>query len=64
MPADVTRRLSDSINAILARKEVAEKLTSLGADVFPGSAAELQGYMQQQYVGWRDKIKAAGIEPE
>jgi len=64
MPADVTGRLSKAINAILARKEVADKLTGMGADIFPGTDADLKQYMQQQYVVWRDKIKAAGIQPE
>lgn len=64
MPADVTQRLSVAINAALKRPEVSEKLTSLGADVFPGTAAELQQYMVEQHAGWREKIKAAGIQPE
>ena len=64
LPADVTAKLSASINRIVARKEVGEKLTAMGADVSPGTAAELQAYMGQQFVAWRDKIKAAGIQPE
>jgi hypothetical protein len=36
----------------------------MGADIFPGTDADLKQYMQQQYVVWRDKIKAAGIQPE
>jgi hypothetical protein len=36
----------------------------MGADVSPASAAEFQVYMNQQFVAWRDKIKAAGIQPE
>ena len=64
LPADITAKLSASINRIVARKEVGEKLTSMGADVSPGTSAELQAYMSQQYVAWRDKIKAAGIQPE
>ena len=64
MPADVTSKLSTSINRIVNRKEVTERLISLGTDVSPGTAAELQAYMGQQYIAWRDKIKAAGIQPE
>lgn len=64
MPGDVTQKLSTSINRILTRKEVNERLTTLGADVFPGTSAELQAYMAQQLVSWRDKIKAAGMQPE
>jgi tripartite-type tricarboxylate transporter receptor subunit TctC len=64
MPPDITNKLSASLNRILARKEVVDRLTSLGADVSPGTSVELQAYMRQQLVGWRDKIKAAGIQPE
>lgn len=64
LPADITNKLSVSINRITIRKEVSDKLTSMGADVSPGTAAELGVYMSQQYITWRDKVKAAGIQPE
>lgn len=64
LPADITNRLSASINKITAKKEVTDKLVSMGADVSPGTAAELGTYMNQQLASWRDKIKAAGIQPE
>ena len=64
LPADITGKLSASINRIVARKEIGEKLTAMGADVSPGTSAELQAYMAQQFVAWRDKIKSAGIQPE
>ena len=63
MSADITNKLSASLNRILTRKEVVDRLTSLGADVSPGTSAELQTYMRQQLVGWRDKIKTARIQP-
>lgn len=64
LPADITSKLSVSINRIVSSREVADKLTAMGADVSPGTSAELGAYMSQQYVVWRDKIKAAGIQPE
>jgi tripartite-type tricarboxylate transporter receptor subunit TctC len=64
MPADITNRLSNSITRIVSRKDIADKLTSMGADVSPAPAAEFQVYMNQQFIAWRDKIKAAGIQPE
>jgi tripartite-type tricarboxylate transporter receptor subunit TctC len=64
MPADITNRLSHSITRIVGRKDIVDKLTSMGADVSPAPAAEFQAYMNQQFVAWRDKIKAAGIQPE
>ncbi len=64
LPADITNKLSVSINKITAKKEVTDKLISMGADVSPGTSAELGVYMGQQLASWRDKIKAAGIQPE
>ena len=64
LPADVTAKLSTSINRIVTRKEVTDKLVAMGADVSPGTSAELGAYMSQQYLAWRDKVKAAGIQPE
>ena len=64
IPADITAKLSTSINRILARKDVADRLTAMGTDVSPGTSAELQVYMGQQLLSWRDKIKAAGIQAE
>ena len=64
MPADITSKLSTSITRIVNKKEVSDRLTAMGADVSPGTSAELGTYMNQQYAAWRDKIKAAGILPE
>lgn len=64
MPADITSKLSTSITRIVNKKEVGDRLTAMGADVSPGTSAELGIYMNQQYAAWRDKIKAAGILPE
>lgn len=64
LPTDITSKLSASINKVTAKKEVTDKLVSMGADISPGTAAELGTYMNQQLASWRDKIKAAGIQPE
>lgn len=64
LPSDITNKLSVSINRITARKEVSDKLTAMGADISPGTSAELGAYMNEQFVAWRDKVKAAGIQPE
>ena len=64
LPADITSNLSASINRIVNKKEVGDRLTALGTDVSPGTSAELGAYMNQQYAAWRDKVKAAGLQPE
>ena len=43
---------------------MSDKLTAMGADISPGTSAELGAYMNEQFFAWRDKVKAAGIQPE
>ena len=64
MPRAIVDRLSTRIASMLARKEVVDKLASLGAEAAPGSAAELDTYMRRQLDVWGRKVKDAGIQPE
>jgi tripartite-type tricarboxylate transporter receptor subunit TctC len=64
LPADITARLSDQINRVLQRKDIADRLLALGADVAPTNAAELDRYMRSQLTSWGRKVKDAGITPE
>lgn len=64
MPPSIVAQLSERINQMLARKEVVDKLTNLGADVAPGNAAELGAYMRSQLDQWGHKVREAGIQPE
>ena len=64
MPAAIVTRISTRITAMLARKDVADKLVALGAEVAPGSPAELDAYMKRQLDVWGRKVKDAGIQPE
>ena len=64
LPADITTRLSDQINRTLQRKDIADRLVALGADVAPAHAAELDRCMRSQLTSWDRKVKVAGITPE
>jgi tripartite-type tricarboxylate transporter receptor subunit TctC len=64
LPADITNKVSTAITSMLARKDVVEKLTTLGAEVAPANAATLQTYMVQQLDVWGRKVKDSGIQPE
>ncbi len=64
VPPAIVNQVSDRINQMLARKDVVDKLTSLGADVAPGNAGELAGYMKAQLDLWGRKVREAGIQPE
>jgi len=64
VPAAIVNQVSARINQMLARKDVVDKLTGLGADVAPGTAAELGDYMKSQLELWGRKVREAGIQPE
>jgi tripartite-type tricarboxylate transporter receptor subunit TctC len=64
LPSDIGKRLSDQIVRVLNRKDIADRLASLGADVAPGDAQELQRTMQEQLLSWGRKVREAGIQPE
>lgn len=64
LPRDITARLSEEILRALARKDIVDRLTALGADVAPAPAAELDRYMREQLQVWGRKVRDAGIAPE
>ena len=64
LPADIAARQSEQINRTLQRKDIADKLAALGADVAPSFAAKLDRIMRAQRVSWGSKVKDAGITPE
>jgi len=64
LPADITNRVSEQIVRVLSRKDIADRLASLGADVAPGNAAELERTMREQLLAWGRKVRDAGIQPE
>ncbi|MES2536933.1 MAG: tripartite tricarboxylate transporter substrate binding protein [Pseudomonadota bacterium] len=64
LPPEITNKVSGVITSMLARKDVVDKLTTLGAEVAPANAATLQTYMVKQLDVWGRKVKDAGIQPE
>lgn len=64
LSADITTRVSEEIQRALKRRDIIDRLTSLGADVAPAPPAELDRYMRAQLVSWGRKVKDAGITPE
>lgn len=64
LPADIAGKLSVEINGMFHRKDVIQRVTSLGADVAPGSAGDLDQLMKRQLEVWGRKVKDAGIQPE
>ncbi|MGE0349502.1 Bug family tripartite tricarboxylate transporter substrate binding protein [Hydrogenophaga sp.] len=63
MPADVTTKLNQAINAALRTPELGLRLRDLGADVAGGTAQELARYQAAESTKWNGFIKEAGIAP-
>lgn len=64
-PRDVVDTISSHVQAVLAEKEVQEKLEALGFEVRPSkSPAEFLRYVSDQLAHWGKLVKEAGIKPE
>jgi len=65
LPRDVVDRISAEVNAVLAEKEVQDKLAAAGFEVWPTkSPDEFARYVNDQLQLWGSMIRAAGIKPE
>jgi tripartite-type tricarboxylate transporter receptor subunit TctC len=65
LPKDIVDKLSTEINAVLAEKDVQEKLAGAGFEVWPSkNPEEFAKYVSDQLALWTRLIKAANIQPE
>ncbi len=63
-PPAIVEKLNREVNAVLASPEVRDRLTSLGVDPAPMSAAEFNAFAGREVGKWSQLVKDAGIEPE
>ena len=64
LPADVHKKLSDTLMAVLAKPEVREKIAGAGVDPDPQDAAALARTIDVEIKRWAQWVKDAGIQPE
>jgi tripartite-type tricarboxylate transporter receptor subunit TctC len=65
LPKEIVERISTEVNAVLAEKDVQDKLAAAGFEVWPTkSPEEFSKYVNDQLALWSGMIKAAGIKPE
>jgi tripartite-type tricarboxylate transporter receptor subunit TctC len=65
MPRVIAEKLSNEINAVLAEKDVQDKLAAAGFEVWPSkNPEEFAKYVGDQLALWTRLIKAANIQPE
>ena len=60
----VVKKVNASVVGALRQPDVAQRLTSQGADPAPGTPEELGRYMRTDHERWKKVIRAAGIKPD
>jgi tripartite-type tricarboxylate transporter receptor subunit TctC len=63
-PAQVIEKLETAINSVLADPRMKVRLSQLGVDPSPMTAAEFKKYMSEETQKWARVIAAAGIKPD
>ena len=65
LPKPIVDRINAETQAVLAEKEVQDKLANIGFEVWPSkSPEEFAKYVADQLAYWTKLIKQAGIQPE
>lgn len=65
MPKAIVDKLNTELEAVLADKEVQEKLSQLGFETWPTKTPEeFAKYVADQLANWSSLIKQAGLRPE
>jgi tripartite-type tricarboxylate transporter receptor subunit TctC len=65
LPKEIVDRINNEVQAIVAEKDVRDRLALIGFEVRPSkSPAEFQKYLNDELARWTHMIKAAGIKPE
>jgi tripartite-type tricarboxylate transporter receptor subunit TctC len=63
-PAPIVKKVNASVVNALRQPDVAQRLSSQGADPAPGTPEELARYMRADADKWRKVIRTAGIKPD
>ena len=64
IPADAAKKLGDTLQAVLAKPDVREKLAGAGIDMDPQNSAALARTIDNEIAKWRGWVKTANIQAE
>lgn len=64
IPPDAAKKLEDTLQAVLAKPDVRDKLAAAGIDMDPQNAATLARTIDTEISKWRGWVKTANIQPE
>jgi tripartite-type tricarboxylate transporter receptor subunit TctC len=63
-PKEIVARLNTEINKALKSPDVVERLEKIGAQIFGGSAEEMETLIKVEYERWGKLVKARGIKAD
>jgi len=64
MPQDIAQRVSEELNAIIARPAIREQIDKQGFALAGSTPEELRAFTKRQLGAWAQGFKEAGINPE
>jgi tripartite-type tricarboxylate transporter receptor subunit TctC len=64
LPADIVQRLNRELNAIVAQRDVVERMGNFGAEPGGGSPEQFAKLYREEHEGWKALIARAGIKAE
>ena len=64
IPPEAAKKLDDTLQAVLAKPDVREKLAAAGIDMDPQNSATLARTIDAEIIKWRGWVKTANIQPE
>jgi len=64
MPADVVKKLSEAVNAVINDPAIAKRLVEEGAEIRVMSPQEFGSFMRAENARWVKVVKDAGIKPQ
>ncbi len=64
LPKDIADKLSATLQQVMAKPALRDKITSAGAEPTPSDAATFAALVKRQLEVWGRKVADAGIKPE
>jgi tripartite-type tricarboxylate transporter receptor subunit TctC len=64
MPAELANKMSEAINAAMARPDVRDRIAKQGFDLGGSTPKELGSFVQEQLKAWAQAFAEAGLKPE
>jgi hypothetical protein len=62
--SDITKKINETVLAILDEPAIKQKLLGLGSDPSPMSVQEFTKFIHNDYATWAPVVKASGAKPE